>query len=291
MFKIIFILYFCIFRFSFADIVENNVFNCPNNGEPKRDIESGELIQCLPGWSSEATCGPNYSCFFSGFNYQCCPTDGNENNNDELINQKLNKEEKKSENEGDECPDDALAVLDSSGNVMHCDGAGKCPQAKMFCFSETGVVSETSVCCENFFYKEDKNEQKELINKNSEETKHFLHSNVLNIPTEVLEETSKTTINSFEDISTNTVPITSKISTTKQESSTISLLSATSSLNHKNVDDNSKQFKNKVGENGPKYEIKDLNEEEKNIQVEEGQNNEEIDDNDSAKNFLLEQIK
>ncbi|CAK5032313.1 unnamed protein product [Meloidogyne enterolobii] len=48
MLKII-IFYFCIFYFSIGEIVENSVFNCPNNGEPKRDIDSGELIQCLPG--------------------------------------------------------------------------------------------------------------------------------------------------------------------------------------------------------------------------------------------------
>uniref|UniRef100_A0A914KU56 Uncharacterized protein n=1 Tax=Meloidogyne incognita TaxID=6306 RepID=A0A914KU56_MELIC len=228
MLKII-IFYFCIFYFSNAEIVENSVFNCPNNGEPKRDIDSGELIQCLPGWSSEATCGPNYSCFFSGFNYQCCPTDGN----DELINSKLNnKEVKKSEDERDECPDDALAVLDSAGDVMYCDGAGKCPNAQMFCFSETGVISETSVCCENFFYKD--NEQ---TNKNSAETpKHVLHSNV--VPTEdVLEENkSKTFVGSFEQDLIKTTPITTtSASTTTTKTSTISLLSATTFLVNKST--------------------------------------------------------
>lgn len=93
------------------------------------------------GWSSEATCGPNYSCFFSGFNYQCCPTDGN----DELINSKLNnKEVKKSEDERDECPDDALAVLDSAGDVMYCDGAGKCPNVyNLFYFAAFPEIPES----------------------------------------------------------------------------------------------------------------------------------------------------
>jgi len=46
-----------------------------------------------------------------------------------------------------------------------------------------------------------------------------------------------------------------------------------------------KQLSAKIRENGPKYEIynKEVNDE--------GQNSEEIDENDSAKNFLLEQIK
>ena len=63
-----------------------------------------------------------------------------------------------------------------------------------------------------------------------------------------------------------------------------------------------KQLKNnqqvdgiKASENGPKYnvyakeELK-VNEEEKHLPIEEGHDNEEID-NDDSKNFLLEQIK
>lgn len=102
----------------------------------------------------------------------------------------------------------------------------------MFCFSETGVISETSVCCENFFYKD--NEQ---TNKNSAETpKHVLHSNV--VPTEdVLEENkSKTFVGSFEQDLIKTTPITTtSASTTTTKTSTISLLSATTFLVNKST--------------------------------------------------------
>lgn len=114
-------------------------YNCPNNGLPKLD-ESGKSIQCLPGMiikksnnifknyalgqPSDIVCGKGYSCFFSGFNYQCCPTS---------IEDELNDKKQTIINE---CPQDSFAVLSANGHLIKCnvkDGI-KCPQVNLLQF-------------------------------------------------------------------------------------------------------------------------------------------------------------
>ncbi|CAD5221851.1 unnamed protein product [Bursaphelenchus xylophilus] len=100
---------------------------CPNDGQPKTQ-EDGTLIQCLPGQNSVDVCGKGYSCFFSGFNYQCCPS-----NEEEAIPSHA------------DCPRGAMAVLDSSGYPVKCSTLGiYCPKKDMFCFDGT----ESPFCCE-----------------------------------------------------------------------------------------------------------------------------------------------
>ncbi|KAF7635421.1 hypothetical protein Mgra_00005240 [Meloidogyne graminicola] len=70
MFRILFI-YLFLFIFTIAEIVENNLVNCPNNGEPKKMKKVEKLFNVCLVCHPKPLCGPNYLCFFSGFNYQC----------------------------------------------------------------------------------------------------------------------------------------------------------------------------------------------------------------------------
>ncbi|CAD5215884.1 unnamed protein product [Bursaphelenchus okinawaensis] len=100
---------------------------CPNDGQPRTN-EDGSLLQCLPGQDSIDVCGKGYSCFFSGFNYQCCPT---------------NEEEAPPPHV--DCPRGAMAVLDSAGYPVKCSTLGiYCPKKDMFCFDG----AESPFCCE-----------------------------------------------------------------------------------------------------------------------------------------------
>jgi len=101
-------------------------FNCPNNGIPKMDEATGKRVQCLPGRTSEAACGKGYSCFFSGFNYQCCPTA--EEDYDYL----------------GECPLGSEAVLTPDRKMMECNQKKQCPNARMFCSTHNSLP----ICCE-----------------------------------------------------------------------------------------------------------------------------------------------
>ena len=88
-------------------------FICPNSGSPKLDND-GAPVQCLPGQASDVVCGRGFSCFFSGFNYQCCPTA--EEDYDEQIGTV-------------ECPAGSLSILDSTGNLLRCNPrTGQCPK-------------------------------------------------------------------------------------------------------------------------------------------------------------------
>uniref|UniRef100_A0A7E4ZY12 EGF-like domain-containing protein n=1 Tax=Panagrellus redivivus TaxID=6233 RepID=A0A7E4ZY12_PANRE len=101
-------------------------FSCPNNGEPKL-AEDSTPIQCLPG---QNVCGRGYSCFFSGFNYACCPT----------------AQEDYDEFNGTECPEGSIAVVDAVGAAVRCNHrTGRCPDHKMFCARQ----GSQAVCCEN----------------------------------------------------------------------------------------------------------------------------------------------
>ncbi|TMS36475.1 hypothetical protein L596_003626 [Steinernema carpocapsae] len=104
---------------------KDNIPYCPNGHSPKLDTSGTPLI-CLPGQSSKLICGKGYACFFSGYNYQCCPQGEDE------------------ENEQLECPMSSLTVLDAVGDPLHCDKV-KCPKDTMFC-SKQGT---TAICCES----------------------------------------------------------------------------------------------------------------------------------------------
>lgn len=65
------------------------------------------------GQDNEQVCGRGFVCFFSGFNYQCCPS--------------MQSDEVKESAEV-ECPNGALTVLDSSGAIQTCDDTRSCPQ-------------------------------------------------------------------------------------------------------------------------------------------------------------------
>ncbi|KHJ99176.1 hypothetical protein OESDEN_00838 [Oesophagostomum dentatum] len=83
---------------------------CPNDLLPKLD-KNGRPLQCIPGSSSRLVCGEGYSCFFSGMNYMCCPT-----NEPPSSNQLA-------------CPAHSLTVLDPSGLPLKCDTwTHACPQ-------------------------------------------------------------------------------------------------------------------------------------------------------------------
>uniref|UniRef100_A0A1I8AH45 Secreted protein n=1 Tax=Steinernema glaseri TaxID=37863 RepID=A0A1I8AH45_9BILA len=108
-----------------VSFAKDNIPYCPNGDAPKTD-DSGAVIMCLPGQSSKIVCGKGYSCFFSGYNYQCCPQ-GEEEEEDPL-----------------ECPMNALTVLDAMGDPVKCEKA-KCPRDTMFCSKQ----GSTAICCES----------------------------------------------------------------------------------------------------------------------------------------------
>ncbi|KAI6201051.1 hypothetical protein M3Y96_00800200 [Aphelenchoides besseyi] len=101
---------------------------CPNEGEPKLDV-NGKPIQCLPGQPSEGICGKGYACFFSGFNYQCCPSN----------------EDKEHDEVQSECPDYAVAVLDFNGNPIRCSSlSDSCSQPNTYCNENNAMP----ICCQ-----------------------------------------------------------------------------------------------------------------------------------------------
>ncbi|VDK82745.1 unnamed protein product [Litomosoides sigmodontis] len=98
---------------------------CPNSQLPEMD-NNGAAKQCLPG--HEELCGPGYSCYFSGTNYQCCPSDEEINLNSIL-----------------ECPPPSITILTDAGLPLICTpGLHNCPQSSMQCLN----VGKHSICCE-----------------------------------------------------------------------------------------------------------------------------------------------
>lgn len=60
----------------------------------------------------EGLCGPGYSCYFSGTNYQCCPTE-EEIDLDTIL----------------ECPSPGITILTDAGLPLICiPGLHDCPQ-------------------------------------------------------------------------------------------------------------------------------------------------------------------
>uniref|UniRef100_A0A158Q7H1 Uncharacterized protein n=1 Tax=Elaeophora elaphi TaxID=1147741 RepID=A0A158Q7H1_9BILA len=106
-------------------IAEYAKLYCPNSQLPEVD-NNGAVKQCLPG--HEELCGPGYSCYFSGTNYQCCPIE-DEINLDSLL----------------ECPSPSITILTDAGLPLICTpGLQDCPQSSMQCLN----VGKHSICCE-----------------------------------------------------------------------------------------------------------------------------------------------
>uniref|UniRef100_A0A915PDK8 Uncharacterized protein n=1 Tax=Setaria digitata TaxID=48799 RepID=A0A915PDK8_9BILA len=98
---------------------------CPNYQIPEVD-RNGIVKHCLPG--REELCGSGYSCYFSGTNYQCCPTE-EEINSDSIL----------------ECPSPSITILTDAGLPLICTpGLHDCPQSSMHCLE----VGKHSICCE-----------------------------------------------------------------------------------------------------------------------------------------------
>ncbi|VIO86178.1 Uncharacterized protein BM_BM10902 [Brugia malayi] len=98
---------------------------CPNSQLPEMD-DNDTVKQCLPG--HEELCGPGYSCYFSGTNYQCCPTEEGINLDSTL-----------------ECPSPSVTILTDAGLPLICTpGLHACPQSSMQCLN----VGKHSICCE-----------------------------------------------------------------------------------------------------------------------------------------------
>ncbi|KAI3410003.1 hypothetical protein GPALN_006369 [Globodera pallida] len=100
-------------------------FNCPNGGEPKADERTGKPLQCLPGRrSSSAICGLHHSCFFSGFNYQCCPSLSEDEDENNFVNQQSIETEHRQQPTADddmaenECPAGSFSVFGPEGTLL-----------------------------------------------------------------------------------------------------------------------------------------------------------------------------
>lgn len=70
-------------------------------------------------------CGEGYSCYFSGYNYHCCPT-----NDKDFEQQHENKNENSNEQiESEKCPDGTFMVLNLEGNPIQCNpNLNQCPE-------------------------------------------------------------------------------------------------------------------------------------------------------------------
>uniref|UniRef100_A0AC35U5Y2 Protein kinase domain-containing protein n=1 Tax=Rhabditophanes sp. KR3021 TaxID=114890 RepID=A0AC35U5Y2_9BILA len=100
-------------------------YHCPHGLARKEG--SGSYMQCLPGDYSSHTCGTNHYCFFSGYNYICCP-----NGQEELVR----KEEIKNEIE---CPLSTFAELGFDGTHVQCKWNKDCKGVNSICHD--------AVCC------------------------------------------------------------------------------------------------------------------------------------------------
>uniref|UniRef100_A0A914CJL3 Secreted protein n=1 Tax=Acrobeloides nanus TaxID=290746 RepID=A0A914CJL3_9BILA len=109
--------------------IAERIFPCSNNAKPKLN-NLGKPVQCLPGQDNELVCGRGYVCFFSGFNYQCCPSTASPEEQDST---------------DIDCPDGELTVLDSFGSPLTCDDEKTCPQNNMYCAN----IGRKRICCES----------------------------------------------------------------------------------------------------------------------------------------------
>uniref|UniRef100_A0A914HT26 Uncharacterized protein n=1 Tax=Globodera rostochiensis TaxID=31243 RepID=A0A914HT26_GLORO len=146
----------------FVVLADNNSqrqrqFNCPNGGEPKADERTGKPLQCLPGRrSSSAICGLHHSCFFSGFNYQCCPSLSEDEDENNFVNQQSIETEHRQQPTADddmaaenECPAGSFSVFGPEGALLRCGrlrSQTECSKPSMFC--HVGVSMQ--ICCERF---------------------------------------------------------------------------------------------------------------------------------------------
>ncbi|CAG9537147.1 unnamed protein product [Cercopithifilaria johnstoni] len=125
--------------------------HCPNSQLPEVD-DNGAVKQCLPG--HEGLCGSGYSCYFSGTNYQCCPTE-EEINFDSIL----------------ECPSPGITILTDGGLPLICTpDLHDCPQSSMQCLN----VGKHSICCEG-------------LSSITDESHDVLSSKELNPPDEIIQ--------------------------------------------------------------------------------------------------------
>lgn len=81
------------------------------------------------GQPSETVCGKGYSCYFSGFNYQCCPTNDEDNEDNHNHQYESEQENDNEQIENAECPDATFMVLNLNGNPIKCNpSSNKCPE-------------------------------------------------------------------------------------------------------------------------------------------------------------------
>uniref|UniRef100_A0A0K0E4K8 WAP domain-containing protein n=1 Tax=Strongyloides stercoralis TaxID=6248 RepID=A0A0K0E4K8_STRER len=122
------------FCFTFSLALEDYKYHCPS-GHAKKD-KTGDYVQCLPGDYSVHTCGDSHYCFFSGFNYICCPEG--------------KKSKTKTVNIDDiECPTNSFVQLDGNSEMINCqrnkDCLGLNSQCyKGYCCSESKKIEATN---------------------------------------------------------------------------------------------------------------------------------------------------
>ncbi|CAD6185151.1 unnamed protein product [Caenorhabditis auriculariae] len=123
-----------LFYFSCLYFVSGQAPTCPNGQVPKLD-KNLNPIQCLPGTSQYLICGNTHTCYFTGLNYMCCPS-----NEPSIDNQPT-------------CPYPRITVLDSHGLPLKCSPRTReCPGDRMTC-SDVGLGY---ICCEDLGFSEPK---------------------------------------------------------------------------------------------------------------------------------------
>uniref|UniRef100_A0A0N4ZWA3 CC domain-containing protein n=1 Tax=Parastrongyloides trichosuri TaxID=131310 RepID=A0A0N4ZWA3_PARTI len=114
----IFVVYFICLTAAFEDYR----YHCPF-GTAKKE-ETGDYVQCLPGDYSTHTCGDKHFCYFSGFNYLCCPE---------------GKKPKPVPVNDFECPSDGFVQLDGNGDMSRCKKDSDCLGSSGLCHN--------NICC------------------------------------------------------------------------------------------------------------------------------------------------
>uniref|UniRef100_A0A0K0EX78 CC domain-containing protein n=1 Tax=Strongyloides venezuelensis TaxID=75913 RepID=A0A0K0EX78_STRVS len=103
----LFVLFLLLITYSsiFLSAAEDYRYHCPA-GHAKKD-QKNDYVQCLPGDYSTHTCGDNHFCFFSGFNYVCCP-------------EGKNSKKKTISLKNFECPENSFIQLNENSQLINC---------------------------------------------------------------------------------------------------------------------------------------------------------------------------
>ncbi|CEF60240.1 Cysteine-rich repeat-containing protein [Strongyloides ratti] len=122
------------FSFNLSLASEDYRYHCPS-GLAKKD-NTGVYAQCLPGDYNIHTCGDNYYCFFSGFNYICCPE------GKDIKTKTVNIDDI-------ECPFNSFVQLDGAGEMIQCKRNNDCIGLnsqcnKGYCCSESKKIEATN---------------------------------------------------------------------------------------------------------------------------------------------------